>query len=62
VFDKDRDRKTKNNHFSEMLLAASERGFNPELICIDSWYDSVKKLKLVRVLGWLCLTCLKSNP
>ncbi len=33
VFDKDRDGKTKNDHFSEMLLAAQARGFNPELEC-----------------------------
>ncbi len=61
VFDKDRDRKTKNDHFSEMLLAAFERGFNPELVCFDSWYGSIENLKLVRSLGWHFLTRLKSN-
>jgi hypothetical protein len=33
VFDKDRDGKTKNDHFSDMLLAAFERGFNPQFEC-----------------------------
>jgi hypothetical protein len=61
LFDKDRDGKTKNDHFAEMLLAASERGFNPELVCFDSWYGSVENLKLVRSLGWHFLTRLKSN-
>ncbi len=61
VFDKDRDGKTKNDHFAEMLLKASERGFNPELVCFDSWYASVENLKLVRALGWHFLTRLKSN-
>jgi len=61
VFDKDRDGKTKNDHFSEMLLAAFERGFNPELVCFDSWYSSIENLKLVRSLGWHFLTRLKSN-
>lgn len=61
VFDKDTDGKTKNDHFAEMLLAAFERGFNPELICFDSWYGSVENLKLVRALGWQFLTRLKSN-
>lgn len=61
VFDKDRDGKTKNDHFSEMLLAAYERGFNPELVCFDSWYASVDNLKLCRTLGWHFLTRLKSN-
>ena len=34
VFDKDRDGKTKNDHFAEMLLAAFERGFNPQMVCL----------------------------
>jgi len=61
VFDKDRDGKTKNDHFAEMLLAAYQRGFNPQLVCFDSWYGSVENLKLVRCLGWHFLTRLKSN-
>jgi len=61
VFDKDTDGKTKNDHFAEMLLAAFERGFSPELVCFDSWYGSVENLKLVRSLGWHFLTRLKSN-
>jgi len=32
VFDKDRNGKTKNDCFAEMLLAAFERGFNPQLV------------------------------
>jgi hypothetical protein len=61
VFDKGRDRKTKNEHFAEMLLQAFERGFNPRLVCFDSWYASIENLKLVRSLGWHFLTRLKSN-
>src|SRR5947208_2371304 len=56
VFDKDRDGKTKNDHFSEMLLSAFERGFNPQLVCFDSWYASIENLKLCRSLGWHFLT------
>jgi len=61
VFDKDRDRKTKNDHFADMLLKAAKRGFNPQLVCFDSWYASVDNLKLVRSLGWHFLTRLKAN-
>ncbi len=61
VFDKERDGKTKNEHFSEMLLEAYQRGFNPELVCFDSWYGSIDNLKLVRSLNWHFLTRLKSN-
>ena len=61
VFDKDRDGKTKNDHFSEMLNSAFERGFQPALVCFDSWYASIENLKLVRSLGWHFLTRLKAN-
>ncbi len=61
VFDKDRDRKTKNDHFSEMLIEAQTRGFDPEMVCFDSWYASAENLKLCRALGWHFLTRLKSN-
>jgi putative transposase len=61
IFDKDRDGKTKNDHFAEMLLAAHERGFEPALVCFDSWYASIDNLKLVRSLGWHFLTRLKAN-
>jgi putative transposase len=61
IFDKDRDGKTKNDHFAEMLLEAFERGFNPQLVCFDSWYGSVENLKLCRSLGWHFLTRLKEN-
>lgn len=61
LFDKDRDGRTKNDHFSEMLLEAFERGFKPKLVCFDSWYGSIENLKLVRSLGWHFLTRLKAN-
>lgn len=61
VFDKDRDGKTKNDHFVEMLLEAYDRGFNPELVCFDSWYGSIDNLKLLRSLKWHFLTRLKPN-
>jgi hypothetical protein len=61
VFDKDRNGKTKNDHFQDMLLEAETRGFNPALVCFDSWYASVENLKLCRSFGWHFLTRLKSN-
>jgi putative transposase len=61
IFDKDRDGKTKNDHFSEMLMQAFERGLNPQLVCFDSWYGSIENLKLCRSLGWHFLTRLKAN-
>jgi putative transposase len=61
IFDKDRDGKTKNDHFAEMLFSACSRGFNPELVCFDSWYASIENLKLCRSLGWHFLTRLREN-
>jgi hypothetical protein len=61
LFDKDTDRKTKNDHFSEMIMKAHERGFSPQMVCFDSWYSALDNLKLVRGLGWYFLTRLKGN-
>jgi hypothetical protein len=53
--------KTKNDHFAEMLESAKARGFEPEMVCFDSWYASLKNLKKVRGLGWYFCTSLKCN-
>lgn len=52
---------TKNEHFRAMLLTAKQRGFQPSLVCFDSWYSSLENLKAVRTHGWQFLTRLKSN-
>jgi hypothetical protein len=61
IFDKDTNGKTRNDHFSEMLMEAHERGFAPPMVCFDSWYSSIENLKMVRGVGWHFLTRLKSN-
>jgi hypothetical protein len=61
IFDKDTDGKTKNDHFSELVIKAHERGFAPQMVCFDSWYSSLENLKLIRGLSWYFLTRLKSN-
>jgi len=61
VYDKPHDQLSKNDHFQAMLTRAAERGFQPRLVGFDSWYASLKNLKLVRVLQWLWLTQLKAN-
>lgn len=55
------DGATKNDHFAAMVRAAHGRGFSPRCVVFDSWYGSVKNLKLVQSLGWVWLTRLKSN-
>jgi putative transposase len=61
VYDKPQGGKTKNEHFQEMLRKARERGFRPEYVLMDSWYASLKNLKLIASFGWFFLTRLKSN-
>ena len=57
----DEDKKTKNDHFSDMLEKAKERGFKPKFVMFDIWYASVKNLKAIRKKQWHFLTRLKSN-
>jgi len=61
IFDKARDSLTKNDHFRAMLGEAHVRGFQPACVVFDSWYSGLENLKLVRSLGWIWLTRLKSN-
>jgi len=54
-------KKTKNEHFREMLVTAKARGFSPRYICFDAWYSSKENLKAVRSHGWHFLTQVRSN-
>jgi len=61
IYDKPHDQLSKNDHFRAMLTTAAARGFQPGLVGFDSWYASLKNLKLVRGLGWHWLTQFKAN-
>ena len=61
LFDKAKDKLTKNDHFRAMLRGAHQRGFAPECVGFDSWYSGLENLKLIRSLGWRWLTRLKAN-
>jgi putative transposase len=61
VYDKPHDQLSKNDHFQAMVTTAAERGFQPHLVGFDSWYASLKNLKLVRAFEWQWLTQLKAN-
>jgi hypothetical protein len=61
IYNKAKDGLTKNDHFRAMLKKANEGGFRPAYILFDSWYASLKNLKLIRLLGWLWLTRLEHN-
>lgn len=61
IFDKAKDKLTKNDHFQQMLKTAKERGFSPRCVVFDSWYSGTPNLKLIRSLQWIWLTRLKEN-
>jgi len=61
LYNKAQDGLSKNDHFQQMIKTAKERGFDPELVAFDSWYASLKNLKLVRRQEWDWLTQLPSN-
>jgi len=53
--------KSKNEYFQEMLMTAKVRGFEPAMVCFDSWYSGIDNLKWIRSQKWHFLTRLKSN-
>lgn len=61
VYDKERDDKTKNDHFQDMLNRAKKRGFSPRYVLMDAWYGSIENLAHIRKLNWHFMTNLKSN-
>jgi len=61
IYNRESDGKTKNNHFSDMMSIASDRGFEPDFVLFDSWYSTTNNLKTLRNLNWNFLTRLKSN-
>ena len=61
IYDKPWSGLTKNDYFRQLLGVARERGFAPRYVLFDSWYSSLKNLKLVRELGWSWLCQLRHN-
>jgi hypothetical protein len=62
IYAPDQDGKTKNAHFSEMVLnAVYAKKIKAKRILFDSWYASAENLKLVHRLGLTFFTTLKNN-
>jgi hypothetical protein len=62
IYAPDQDGKTKNRHFSEMVInAVFAKQIKAKRILFDSWYASAENLKLVHRLGLTFFTTLKSN-
>ena len=61
VYDTPNDRKTKNDHFRDLVRVAKERGFAPACVLFDGWYSGLENRKQLRALGWRWLTRLEAN-
>ncbi len=61
VWDKKGDRKTKNEHFREMLVSAKKRGLKPKAIVVDTWYASLENLKLMALQGFSFVSYIAKN-
>ena len=59
--DKPNDNLSKNDHVTDLLKVAYQRGFQPTYVSFDSWYSSLLNLKLIRQCGWHWFTRFKSN-
>jgi putative transposase len=62
LYNAQKDKLTKNDHFHDMLLVAKQRGMEPKYILFDSWYSTMENLKLIsRDLSWHFFCRLKEN-
>src|SRR5712692_4473358 len=61
IYDKPFGGKTKNEHFSDMLYEARERGIDADYTVFDSWYTGLDNLKQLREMGWHWFARVKEN-
>jgi hypothetical protein len=62
IYAPDQDGKTKNDHFTEMVInAVYAKEIKAKRILFDSWYASAENIMLVDRLGLTFFTTLKSN-
>lgn len=61
IYDKDGDEMSKNDHFREMVMTASARGFQPYFVMFDIWYSGIDNLKCIAKLGWNWFSRIKKN-
>ena len=54
-------KRTKNEHFRDMLTQAKKRAFKPYYVLGDCWYGSVENMKYINKLGWKFIFGLKEN-
>ena len=61
IYRKEADSKTGNEHFTDMLHRATERGACPGYVLSDSRYSGPENPRLIRKFGWHRLTGLRAD-
>lgn len=61
VYDAATDKKSKNDHFKDMLELVKKRGLGVTKVVMDSWYSSLENLKKIRDCGWHWITGMRKN-
>lgn len=61
TYDKEKDNKTKNDHFLDILDLAENRNLRPLYVQMDTWYSSIENLKAIQAKGWLFISQVKFN-
>jgi putative transposase len=61
IYDKEEDKKTRNDHFRDMIHQAKERNLKPKAVVFDTWYSGLDNLKKVRNSGFHWVTGLRKN-
>ena len=61
VYAKEEDGKTKNKHFTDMVKLSVKRGIKIECVVADSWYSSLKNLKVIRDMNLKWVMGLRKN-
>lgn len=61
LYDKEKDGKTKNDHFLSILDLAESRNLKPLYVQMDTWYSSTENLKSIQHKKWLFISQVKCN-
>ena len=61
IWNPEEDKKTKNDHFRDMMKSAKNRGIIDKVVVADSWYSSLKNIKYLRDLGYNWVMGLAKN-
>ena len=62
IYDKDRDSKSKNDHFRAMIINAEKLGFKPKKVLFDETYAEKRTLRVLQSLEFSWFTRFSKEP